>query len=151
MIKITTIQEVIRDEFQGSYLKLAEFLHVNERTVRRWLRGESRVNPCAEKLLYVVARGYLPPDIRFDGYRVCMRRTAIITPSGREFGIGELESWVYMKDQYYALIDKYGPIENPPRHRARVLSNPFRGNRRSKDVAWIPSRDCGYRAMFRCK
>ncbi|WP_104028712.1 S-adenosylhomocysteine hydrolase [Vibrio jasicida] len=150
-MKLTSFHEVLALHFQYDLQACADFLHVNVKTIRRWLSGESAINPAAEKLLYIVARGYLPPDIRFHDYRIDVTKTAIITPMGREIGIIELDHLALMKDEYHALVDRHGRILNPPKVEAKVRPNPFRGNRRSKAVHWIPSRDTSLnRPQFKC-
>jgi len=41
----------IRKELEWSQIKLAEYLGVGETTVRNWERGDSEINPSAERLL----------------------------------------------------------------------------------------------------
>ena len=63
----------------------AAFFHVQPITVQRWLSGEVPVNPMAEKLMNIHARGYLPLDYRWNGFKVHFDRATLITPERREF------------------------------------------------------------------
>lgn len=48
----------------------AAFFHVQPITVKRWLTDKVPVNPMAEKLMNIHARGYLPLDHRWDGFKI---------------------------------------------------------------------------------
>ncbi|MBV1839353.1 DUF3653 domain-containing protein, partial [Photobacterium ganghwense] len=76
----------------------AAWFHVRPVTVKRWLSGKIDVNPMAEKLLLIRARGYLPDDTRWTGFRVDEERCIIITPEGRVFSPKELDSWALRFD-----------------------------------------------------
>ncbi|MCV3264567.1 phage protein [Vibrio harveyi] len=110
----------------------ADYFHVTKPTVVRWLDGTMPVNPMAEKLLLIKSLGYLPNDIRWSG--VCEQRAIIITPSGREFSPKELESFVFW------LVEKFGHIDQPKVYPAKENVLPFKGGRRMKAAAWIPSK-----------
>lgn len=146
-----SLREAIDRCFDGSIQRTAEFLHVSSKTINRWLSGETTIHPAAEKLLYVVARGYLPPDIRFRDIRIDVEKTAIITPNGREIGILELDRLAYIKDEYHAFVNKYGRYPNPPPCDAVVKPYPFRGNRRATGADWIPSNKPGMPAYFKTR
>ncbi|MGF1724899.1 phage protein, partial [Photobacterium nomapromontoriensis] len=85
----------------------AAWFHVRPITITRWLSGESDVNPMAEKLLLIRARGYLPDDTRWQGFRVDEDRCIIITPDGRRFSPKELMGWALRFDEYHALRRLY--------------------------------------------
>ncbi|MEZ8511676.1 DUF3653 domain-containing protein [Vibrio splendidus] len=78
----------------------AAFFHVQPITVQRWLSGEVPVNPMAEKLMNIHARGYLPLDHRWNGFRVHFDRTTLVTPKRREFNPKELLSFAYWRDEH---------------------------------------------------
>ncbi|MGF1740152.1 phage protein [Vibrio profundum] len=118
----------------------AQYFHVRASTVRRWLSGESPINPMAEKLLLIKALGYLPNDIRWEGFRINEERGVIITPSGREFSPKELESFSYCKDEYLELVKRHGHAEHAPIYPAKPNHLPFRGGRRMKAAPWIPTK-----------
>lgn len=118
----------------------AEYFHVKPVTVRRWLRGESEVNPMAEKLLIIKSIGYLPNDSRWTGFKVNEERGVLVTPSGREFNPIELESWAYRKDEYHELVKRFGHVEYAPKVTAVAHQKPFRGGRRCAAAPWIPSK-----------
>ena len=82
----------------------AAFFHVQPVTVKRWILGYTPVNPLAEKLLNIKARGYLPLDIRWDGFRIHEERATLITPDRREFNPKELENFVYWRDEHRQLV-----------------------------------------------
>ncbi|USH05592.1 phage protein [Grimontia kaedaensis] len=81
----------------------AAYFHVKPITVKRWLDGTIPPNAMAEKLLIIRARGYLPNDLNWQGFKVNEQRSVIITPEGREFAPRELEAFPLWRDQYYAL------------------------------------------------
>lgn len=129
----------------------AEFFHVKPRTIDRWLSGAANINPMAEKLLIIKALGYLPNDIRWQGFRIDESRGVFITPSGREFSPKELEAFAIMKDEYHLLVAKYGHIERPPIYPAKKNVLPFRGGKRAQAAQWIPSRDNNGKPKVRFK
>lgn len=118
----------------------AEFFHVKPVTVRRWLDGKAPINPMAEKLLIIKAIGYLPNDIRWQGFRIDERRAVFITPDGREFSPKELESFALWRDEHRELVKRHGRIERPPYIPAKENHFPFRGNKRPTAAPWIPSK-----------
>ncbi|BDU42903.1 phage protein [Vibrio nigripulchritudo] len=118
----------------------AEFFHVNPVTVKRWLNGTSDINPMAEKLMIIKAIGYLPNDVRWQGFRVDEARAVIITPDGREFSPHELEAFVLWRDEYQELVKRFGRIEKPPMLPAKEPPLPFRGGRRMSAAPWIPTK-----------
>ncbi|WP_120511990.1 phage protein [Photobacterium salinisoli] len=107
----------------------AEYFHVRPITVKRWLSGSVDVNPMAEKLLIIRARGYLPDDIRWRGFRVDEENAVIITPEGRRFSPKELDSWAVIYDRYHALKRMY-ELDYVPVRTHVVTPMPFRGGRR---------------------
>ncbi|EMQ2877027.1 phage protein [Vibrio navarrensis] len=119
----------------------AEFFHVRPVTIRRWLNGSIAINPMAEKLIIIKALGYLPNDVRWRGFRIDEERGVLITPSGCEFNPKELESFAYQKDEYRALLERYGHPESPKYYPAKENVLPFRGGRRMTAAPWIPSKD----------
>ncbi|MCC4796994.1 DUF3653 domain-containing protein [Enterovibrio norvegicus] len=119
----------------------AAFFHVRRVTILRWLSGDFPINPMAEKLLIIKARGYLPNDMNWQGFRINEHRAVIITPEGREFAPRELDCFPIWKAEYYALREKHGRIEAPPHQPALAPAEPFRGGRRQKAAPWIPTRD----------
>ncbi|ERM57662.1 phage protein [Vibrio cyclitrophicus] len=118
----------------------ADYFHVSDETVRRWLKGIIPVNPMAEKLLLIKSLGYLPNDIRWKGFRIHEERGILITPEDREFSPKELDVFVYWRDEYRQLVELHGRIDNPIKQPAKENLQPFRGGRRSKAAPWIPSK-----------
>ncbi|CZF79438.1 phage protein [Grimontia marina] len=119
----------------------AAYFHVRPVTVKRWLDGSTPPNPMAEKLLIIKARGYLPNDLNWQGFKVNEARAVIITPDGREFAPRELEAFPLWRDQYHALKDRYGLIERPPVKPAAAPVTIYRGGKRKQPAPWIPTRD----------
>lgn len=119
----------------------AAYFHVSSNTIRRWLSGHTPVNPMAEKLLIIKARGYLPNDLNWDGFKVNEARAVIITPEGREFAPRELDGFPLWRDQYYALRERYGLIDRPPVKPPLEPMTVYRGGRRQQAAPWIPTRD----------
>ncbi|MGF1702532.1 phage protein [Photobacterium makurazakiensis] len=111
----------------------AAWFHVKPITVKRWLSGWIDVNPMAEKLLIIRARGYLPDDTRWQGFRIDEYRCAIITPEGRRFSPKELDSWALRYDEYHALKRLY-ELDYVPVRTNVVTPLPFRGGRRLKEA-----------------
>ncbi|MEJ2765542.1 phage protein [Photobacterium sp. MCCC 1A19761] len=107
----------------------AAWFHVRPITVKRWLSGEIDVNPMAEKLLIIRARGYLPDDTRWQGFRIDEEYCVIVTPEGRRFSPKELESWALRYDEYHALKRMY-ELDYVPVRTNVVTPLPFRGGRR---------------------
>lgn len=118
----------------------AEYFHVKPVTVRRWLKGESEINPMAEKLLIIKALGYLPNDLRWEGFRIDEQKGIFITPAGRTFSPKELETFALWRDEYTQLIELHGHIERPKIYPAKENLLPFRGGRRMSAAPWIPSK-----------
>ncbi|MEI8610281.1 DUF3653 domain-containing protein [Enterovibrio norvegicus] len=119
----------------------AAYFHVQPVTVRRWLDGSVMVNPMAEKLLLIKARGYLPNDLNWQGFRVSEHRAVIITPDGQEFNPRELDGFPLWRDQYYALRERYGVIERAPVKPSLPPVTVYRGGKRQQPAPWIPIRD----------
>ncbi|NLS13369.1 S-adenosylhomocysteine hydrolase [Vibrio sp. SM6] len=119
----------------------AQFFHVNPVTVKRWLNEEIPINPMAEKLLIIKAIGYLPNDIRWQGFRIDEERAIFITPTGRQFAPKELEEWVHKRDEYYLLVERHGHIDWPKIAPAKATLLPFRGGRRMSAAPWIPTKE----------
>lgn len=119
----------------------AAYFHVRPITVKRWLDGTIPPNAMAEKLLIIKARGYLPNDLNWDGFKVNEERAVIITPEGREFAPRELDGFPLWRDQYYALRDRYGLIDRPPVKPPLEPMTVYRGGRRKQAAPWIPTRD----------
>ncbi|NAW64513.1 phage protein [Photobacterium halotolerans] len=115
-------------------LQGAQYFHVTPKTIRRWLNGHADVNPLAEKLLIIKARGYLPDDTRWRGFRIDEDAAVIITPEGRRFSPKELDSWALRFDTYHVLKRMYELDYVPVRMHA-VTPLPFRGGRRIKEPA----------------
>ncbi|MGF1717879.1 phage protein [Photobacterium chitinilyticum] len=111
----------------------AAWFHVNPVTVRRWLSGWMDVNPMAEKLLIIRARGYMPDDTRWTGFRIDEDYAVIVTPTGRRFSPKELDSWAERVDEYHALKRMYELDYIPVRSNV-VTPLPFRGGRRAKEA-----------------
>lgn len=118
----------------------ADYFHVKPITVKRWLSGSVEINPMAEKLLLIKSLGYLPNDIRWQGFRIDEARAVFITPSGREFSPKELDQFAIFKDEYHQLIEQHGHIERPKIKTAKENVLPFRGGRRLKAAPWIPTK-----------
>ncbi|MEH6533262.1 MULTISPECIES: phage protein [Photobacterium] len=112
-----------------SISQAAAWFHVKPVTVKRWLAGKVDVNPMAEKLLIIRARGYLPDDTRWRGFRIDEYRCIIITPEGRQFGPKELDSWAVRCDEFHALKRLY-ELDYIPVRTNVVTPLPFRGGRR---------------------
>lgn len=81
----------------------ADWFHVLPITVRRWITDEIAINPMAEKLLIIKAIGYLPNDLRWQGFRINEQKAILITPEGREFSPKQLDSFAVHKDEYQQL------------------------------------------------
>ncbi|RWX54986.1 phage protein [Photobacterium chitinilyticum] len=114
----------------------AAWFHVQPVTVKRWLSGWMDVNPMAEKLLLIRARGYLPDDTRWTGFKIDEHHCVIVTPDGRRFSPRELMSWALRFDEYHTLKRMY-ELDYIPRRSNVVTPLPFRGGRRIKE----PKRD----------
>lgn len=118
----------------------AEYFHVKPVTVRRWLSGETDINPMAEKLMIIKAIGYLPNDVRWSGFRIDEARAVLITPEGREFNPKELNAFAIWRDEHRMFVEKYGHIERPKIYPAKENVLPFRGGRRMGAAPWIPTK-----------
>ncbi|MEH0670115.1 phage protein [Vibrio owensii] len=103
----------------------AEYFHVPKPTITRWLDDTVPTNPMAEKLMLIKSLGYLPNDLRWSGFRVCEKRSIIITPSGREFSPKELESFVFWRDEHRQLVEKFGHIDQPKVYPVKENVLPF--------------------------
>lgn len=68
----------------------AEYFHVSKVTVRRWLNGETIINPMAEKLLIIKSLGYLPNNIRWEGFRMMNFELCLSLP---KVGNSALRNW----------------------------------------------------------
>lgn len=125
-----------------SYAQGAEYFHVEPITVKRWLTGKIDINPMAEKLLIIKAIGFLPNDIRWQGFRINEERGILITPEGREFSPKELDSFAYQRDEYQLLLKLHGhpSPEDIPNYPAKPNVLPFRGGRRMTAAPWIPTK-----------
>lgn len=75
-------RQLVHQQFME--LHQAAFFHVQPVTVKRWLNGTIPVNPMAEKLLNIKARGYLPLDCRWDSFRVHEERATLLAPDRRQ-------------------------------------------------------------------
>lgn len=82
-----------------------------------------------EKLLLIRARGYLPEDTRWTGFKIDEHSCVIVTPDGRQFSPKELMSWALRYDEYHALKRMY-ELDYVPRRTNVVTPLPFRGGRR---------------------
>ncbi|AIU66858.1 DUF3653 domain-containing protein [Vibrio coralliilyticus] len=118
----------------------AEYFHVSKVTIRRWLNGETIINPMAEKLLIIKSLGYLPNDMRWKGFRIDEYRAVLITPEGREFSPKELDAFAIWRDEYRELVRLHGHVERPPHIPAKENVLPFRGGRRMQAAPWIPTK-----------
>ncbi len=127
----------------------AEFFHVKPITVKRWLDGRTLVNPMAEKLLIIKALGYLPNDIRWQGFKINESRGVFITPEGREFSPKELDAFAVWKDEHRMFVEKYGHIERPKIYPAKENVFPFRGGRRMTAAPWTPTKHKGRYTRFK--
>ncbi|WP_330960006.1 phage protein [Photobacterium sp. 53610] len=107
----------------------SEYFHVRPITVKRWLSGTIDVNPMAEKLLLIRARGYLPDDTRWTGFRIDEDDAVLITPEGRRFSPKELDSWALRFDTFHALKRMY-ELDYIPVRTNVITPLPFRGGRR---------------------
>ncbi|GAL02963.1 S-adenosylhomocysteine hydrolase [Photobacterium aphoticum] len=87
------------------------------------------MNPMAEKLLIIRARGYLPDDTRWRGFRVDEDYCVIVTPEGRRFSPNELMDWATRADEYHALKRMY-ELDYVPIRTKVITPLPFRGGRR---------------------
>ncbi|MCG7496443.1 phage protein, partial [Vibrio sp. Of7-15] len=117
-------------EFEN-YRQGAEFFHVEPVTVKRWLNGCVALNPMTEKLLIIKAIGYLPNDIRWQGFRINEELGIFITPDGREFSPKELASFAYQRDEYQLLLQLHGhpdPKDVPNYPAKPDVSSDIRGN-----------------------
>ncbi|PTQ11337.1 S-adenosylhomocysteine hydrolase [Vibrio splendidus] len=95
----------------------AAYFYVQPITIKRWLSGAVPVNPLAEKLMNIHARGYLPLDHRWNGFRINVDRAILITPEDREFNPKELLSFAYWRDEHRQLVERHGKIQ---------ITSPFR-------------------------
>ncbi|NUW67400.1 phage protein [Vibrio coralliilyticus] len=119
----------------------AAFFHVQPYTVTRWINGYSSINPMAEKLLHLKARGYLPLDARWDGFRVHEERATLITPERREFSPKELLAFGYWRDEHRQFVELHGHIDNPKKYPPKENKWPFSGGGyRRKLRLWVPSK-----------
>ncbi|MBN3495886.1 phage protein [Vibrio neptunius] len=119
----------------------AAFFHVQTITVKRWISGHTPVNPLAEKLLNIKARGYLPLDERWDGFRVQEQRATLITPERREFSPKELLSFAHWRDEHRQLVELHGHIEYPKYYPPKENLMPFSGGgHRRKLAPWVPTK-----------
>ncbi|MER0336294.1 phage protein, partial [Vibrio vulnificus] len=121
-----SFRQLVHQQFMDLH-QAAAFFHVQPVTVKRWLNGTIPVNPMAEKLLNIKARGYLPLDVRWDGFRVHEERATLITPERREFSPKELLSFAYWRDEYRQLIELHGHIEQPKYYPPKENLMPFSG------------------------
>ncbi|OOF10888.1 DUF3653 domain-containing protein [Salinivibrio sp. PR919] len=120
----------------------AQYFHVKAVTVKRWLDGTTPPNPMAEKLLIIKARGYLPNDTRWSGFRVDEENGFLVTPDGHKFNPKDLDAYPLWRGEYLELLRRHGHIKGrvqvqPPREHPK----PFRGGRRCEAAPWIPIRD----------
>ncbi|HAS6020146.1 TPA: phage protein [Vibrio vulnificus] len=134
-----SFRQLVHQQFMDLH-QAAAFFHVQPVTVKRWLNGTIPVNPMAEKLLNIKARGYLPLDVRWDGFRVHEERATLITPERREFSPKELLSFAYWRDEYRQLIELHGHIEQPKYYPPKENLMPFSGGQRRKPAPWVPTR-----------
>ncbi|CAK2474438.1 S-adenosylhomocysteine hydrolase [Vibrio crassostreae] len=118
----------------------AAFFHVQPITVQRWLSGEVPMNPMAEKLMNIHARGYLPLDHRWNGFKVHFDRATLITPERREFNPKELLSFAYWRDEHRQLVERHGRIDSPKFYPPKEHPLPFRGGRRMPAKPWVPTK-----------
>jgi hypothetical protein len=120
----------------------AQYFHVKPVTVKRWLDGVIPPNPMAEKLLIIKARGYLPNDMRWAGFRVDEDNAWLMTPEGHKFNPKDLDAFPLWRGEYLELLRRHGHIKGrvqvqPPREHPK----PFRGGRRCEPAPWIPTKD----------
>ncbi|WP_332301559.1 DUF3653 domain-containing protein [Salinivibrio kushneri] len=80
------------------------------------------------------ARGYLPNDWRWAGFRVDEDNAWLITPEGHKFNPKDLDAFPLWRGEYMELLRRHGHIQGqktqPPRE--------FRGGRRCAPAPWIP-------------
>ena len=131
--------ELVNQHF-NSLDDAAAFFYVTVPTIRRWLSGQSPVNPIAEKLMNVHARGYLPLDHRWNGFKINVDRATLITPERREFNPKELLSFAYWRDEHRQLVERHGKIDSPKYYPPKEHPLPFRGGRRMPAKPWVPSK-----------
>ncbi|MEZ8715894.1 phage protein [Vibrio splendidus] len=131
--------ELVNQHFD-SLKDAAAFFHVTVPTMRRWLSGQCSINPIAEKLMNVHARGYLPLDHRWDGFKINVDRGTLITPERREFNPKELLSFAYWRDEHRQLVERHGKIDSPKYYPPKEHPLPFRGGRRMPAKPWVPSK-----------
>ncbi|KPL99681.1 phage protein [Vibrio splendidus] len=131
--------ELVNQHFDSLH-DAAAFFHVTVPTIRRWLSGQYPINPIAEKLMNVHARGYLPLDHRWDGFKINVDRATLITPERREFNPKELLSFCYWRDEHRQLVERHGKIESPKYYPPKEHPLPFRGGRRLPAKPWVPSK-----------
>ncbi|RTZ16866.1 S-adenosylhomocysteine hydrolase [Vibrio aquaticus] len=132
-------RQLVHQEFMD-LREAAAFFHVQPVTVKRWLLGSTPVNPLAEKLLNIKARGYLPLDPRWDGFCIHEQRATLLTPERREFSPKELANFVYWRDEYQQLVKLYGRIKDPNPAPPKPNLPPFRGGRRLELKPWVPTK-----------
>ncbi|MBO7913510.1 S-adenosylhomocysteine hydrolase [Vibrio splendidus] len=131
--------ELVNQHFD-SLKDAAAFFHVTVPTIRRWLSGQYPINPIAEKLMNIHARGYLPLDHRWDGFKINVDRATLLTPERREFNPKELLSFAYWRDEHRQLVERHGKIESPKYYPPKEHPLPFRGGRRLPAKPWVPSK-----------
>ncbi|MDC5851422.1 phage protein [Vibrio europaeus] len=131
--------ELVNQHFDSLH-DAAAFFHVTVPTIRRWLSGQYSINPIAEKLMNVHARGYLPLDHRWDGFKINVDRGTLITPERRESNPKELLSFAYWRDEHRQLVERHGKIDSPKYYPPKEHPLPFRGGRRMPAKPWVPSK-----------
>ncbi|EGA64940.1 phage protein [Vibrio brasiliensis] len=132
-------RQLVHQQFMDLY-QAAAFFHVQPITVKRWITGHTVVNPMAEKLLNIKARGYLPLDIRWEGFRVHEERATLLTPDRREFSPKELENFALWRDEHRQLVKLYGRLKDPCPTPPVPNLPPFRGGRRVEPKPWVPEK-----------
>lgn len=115
----TNFRQLVHQQFMDLY-QAAAFFHVQPITV----------NPMAEKLLNIKARGYLPLDCRWDGFRVHEERATLLTPDRREFSPKKLENFALWRDEHLQLVKLCGRLKDPCPTPPVPNLPPFRGGRR---------------------
>lgn len=131
---------VLLNRYFDDIHEAAAYFYVQPITIKRWLSGAVPVNPLAEKLMNIHARGYLPLDYRWNGFRINVDRAILITPEDREFNPKELLSFAYWRDEHRQLVERHGKIESPKYYPAKEHPLPFRGGRRMPPKPWIPAK-----------
>ena len=95
--------------------RATEFSGVSERTIRRYLNGESKPHPTLVKLLKIAAAGYIPQGGIWDGYRI-KPNGEMVSKNGQSFTPERL-------DYLWLELNKKSYMESRIRHLEKKVEN----------------------------